>query len=102
MNTGDISEMRRKADDWRRPTLRQVEGPGDLKIYGGTIADDIDRWADTLTSLTEDRDRLREALRRISAGTEDAAPPFRAIGPSQMQSIARAALAPHGNCGEVK
>lgn len=46
----EIARMREVAKDWRRPALAQVEGPNDLKIYGGTIADDIDRWADLLST----------------------------------------------------
>lgn len=45
----EIERMREIAADWRRPALAQVEGPNDLKIYGATIADDIDRWADMLS-----------------------------------------------------
>lgn len=48
----EIARMREIATSWRRPTLAQVEGPNDLKIYGGTIADDIDRWADMLAALS--------------------------------------------------
>jgi len=49
--------------------------------------------AEALTlSLRAENERLRGALRTISNGTEDRAPPFRAIGPSQMAGIARAAL----------
>lgn len=46
----EVARMREAASDWRRPELAQVEGPNDLKIYGGTIADDIDRWADMLSA----------------------------------------------------
>lgn len=54
----EISEMHRIAKDWRRPELQQVEGPNDLKIYGGTIAYDIERWADMMASLDNDVPRL--------------------------------------------
>lgn len=47
----EVARMREIAADWRRPALAQVEGPGDLKIYGKAIADDIDRWADMLAAL---------------------------------------------------
>lgn len=49
----EVPRMRQSADNWRRPSLAQVEGPNDLKIYGGTIAYDIDRWADMLENLSE-------------------------------------------------
>ena len=52
----EIAEMRRKADDWRRPNLAQVEGPNDLKIYGGAIADDIERWAELLAASGDARE----------------------------------------------
>lgn len=48
-----VARMREVATDWRRPELAQVEGPNDLKIYGGTIADDIDRWADLLAARAQ-------------------------------------------------
>lgn len=47
---GEVRRMREVAQGWRRPGLEQIEGPNDLKIYGGTIADDIDRWADLLAA----------------------------------------------------
>lgn len=57
----EVKRMREAAEAWRRPALRQVEGPNDLKIYGGTIADDIDRWADMLVRGEGDR----KAIARI-------------------------------------
>jgi hypothetical protein len=36
---------------------------------------------------------LLEALRRIALGSPDDKPPFRAMGPSQMQAVASAAIA---------
>ena len=61
----EVARMREVADDWRRPALAQIEGPNDLKIYGGAIADDIDRWADMLATPaqpdTGDVAALREA-----------------------------------------
>lgn len=83
-----VLEMRRRADDWRRPELRQVEGPNDLKIYGGTIADDLDRWADEIERLRASKpiaegatdngmkpltgDALRSAVDQYCATTNDA------------------------------
>lgn len=64
----EIARMREVERDWRRPALAQVEGPNDLKIYGGTIADDIDRWADLLAALTP-----KEAPAATGAGEDEAA-----------------------------
>lgn len=61
----EIARMREAATDWRRPALAQVEGPDDLKIYGGTIADDIDRWADMLSSLRPAAEGERDMIARI-------------------------------------
>lgn len=46
-----VKRLRSVAEDWRRPSLRQVEGPNDLKIYGGAIADSFDEAADALVAL---------------------------------------------------
>ena len=64
----EIARMREVARDWRRPSMAQIEGPNDLKIYGGTIADDIDRWAARLAALEE---KLRAAARSLKAVSDD-------------------------------
>lgn len=56
----EISYMLETAKNWRRPEFEQIEGPNDLKIYGGTIANDIDRWADMLASLMEEVRKTKE------------------------------------------
>lgn len=75
--TKEVSHMREVSHGWRRPNLAQIEGPNDLKIYGGTIADDIDRWADLLAKLNaevlSERQALREHLKRIDFHLSDSA-----------------------------
>lgn len=68
----EISRMREVANDWRRPALAQIEGPNDLKIFGGTIADNIDRWADLLSAYRLARP-TPEYRAQINASDDNAA-----------------------------
>lgn len=100
MNTGDISQL---IERLRRTVTLSREHPNS-PLTLGSLAHAVTAAADALTSLTEDRDRLREALQfymsQFGQGLEAHGISY---SPAQLEADerARAALAPHGNCGEV-
>jgi len=63
----------------------QSQLAADLEVY---------RAKGELIALRAENARLREALQLIVHGTQDEAPPWRCLGVTQMQAIARDAVQP--------